>query len=306
MTAQTGKLSVVCPALNEAEGLPHFHGELCRVLAGVGDFEVIYVDDGSSDDTLSLLRAWASRDARVRYVSLSRNFGHQAAFLAGIDHARGDALVLMDSDLQHPPALIPELVRCWRSGADVVLTLRQEWRPRGLRRFASRCFSKMLGAREGRENVSDFCLLSRRAADELLRLRETHRWLRGLVQWLGYATETVAYTPAPRHAGQTKFTLGRLFSCSFDALTSFSRTPLRVPFALGVGSLAGGVGLLALTSNWTLGSVYLVGGAVLCSLGVLGEYVGRTFEQVKGRPLYLVRETDAAAQQQQDRPRQSA
>lgn len=106
MTAQTGKLSVVCPALNEAEGLPHFHGELCRALAGVCDFEVIYVDDGSSDGTLSLLRAWASRDARVRYVALSRNFGHQAAFLAGIDHARGDALVLMDSDLQDRKSVV--------------------------------------------------------------------------------------------------------------------------------------------------------------------------------------------------------
>jgi dolichol-phosphate mannosyltransferase len=319
-------LSVVCPALNEEEGLPLFHRELCRVLdtlADVCDYEVIYSNDGSTDGTLAVLRRWASVDPRVRYVSLSRNFGHQAAILAGMEHARGDALVLMDSDLQHPPAVIPELVRSWRAGNDVVVTLRNEWRPHGLRRLTSRWFAGLLRRitpTQSRQNMSDFCLLSRRAADEMIRLREAHRWLRGLLQWMGFTTGEVTYTPAPRQVGRSKFTMARLFGLSFDALLSFSRAPLQLSFMLGVVCLLCGAGVIgrsllgllipewhiASATVWTLASIHLVGGSILCSLGLLGEYVGRIFEQVKGRPIYLIQETDetmrAALGERQRRP----
>jgi len=315
MTAKCAKLSIVCPALNEEEGLPHFHRELCRVLnslADLCDYEVIYADDGSTDGTLAILRRWASVDPHVRYVSLSRNFGHQAAILAGMEHSRGDAVILMDSDLQHPPAVIPELVRSWQAGNDVVVTLRNEWRPYSLRRLTSRCFAGLLRritTMESRQNMSDFCLLSRRAADELIRLRETHRWLRGLLSWMGFSTGEVTYTPAPRHAGRTKFTLSRLLGYSFDAMLSFSRAPLRLSFALGVICLLCGVGVLGRgalallrpewhidsATVWLLTSIHLVGGSVLCSVGLLGEYIARIFEQVKGRPVYLIQETEETA-----------
>jgi dolichol-phosphate mannosyltransferase len=308
------KISVVCPVLNEEEGLPHFQRELCRVLNALGqyDYEVIFVDDGSSDGSLEILRHWARSDSRLRYVSLSRNFGVQAAFFAGMEHAEGDAIILMDADLQHPPAVIPELVRSWEAGHDVVVTLRNEWRRSSFRRFASRCFSRLLrrlSPMHARENISDFCLLSRRAVGDLLRMRETHRWLRGLIQWLGYSMAEVTYTPAERSYGKTKFTLARLFGYSFDALLSFSRAPLRlaagmgtVCFLLGLGIV--GRGLLGLLGpSWQvdpgmiilLASIYLVGGAVLFSIGLVGEYVGRIFEQVKDRPIYLLQETEKQA-----------
>jgi polyisoprenyl-phosphate glycosyltransferase len=305
-------VSIVCPALNEEEVLPHFHDELCRVLAsldGEYDFEVLYVDDGSSDGSLDLMRDWARADARVRYVSLSRNFGHQAAFTAGLEHASGDAVILMDADLQHPPGLIPKLLAGWREGRDLVITLREGHRPPGLTRLASLCFSgllRRLSPLRLRPRMSDFMLLSRPVVDELLRLRETHRYLRGMIQWLGYSAGEVAYRVPPRKAGRTKFNLPRLMDYSLDAILSFSRVPLRLAFVLGaifllIGVCVGGWAMLGLLvpgcgaggwSAWLLASVHLVGGAVLGGLGLLGEYLGRVFEQVKGRPLYLVRETE--------------
>ncbi len=313
MGAPTLLVSVVVPAFNEVEVLPYFHRALTGVLAGLEDryrFEIVYVDDGSTDATLSLLRCWAGTDTRVRYLSLSRNFGHQAAFTAGLESAGGDAVVLMDCDLQHPPALLPALLDRWREGHDLVLTLREGKRPGPIRGLMTRCFVgllRRLSATPLREQLTDFCLLSRRAADSLRRLRESHRYLRGLVQWLGYPAAEVVYEPPPRRAGRSRFTPGRLLAFGLDAITSSSRLPLRLSFALGLlfvvaglvaagGVLAGGGAEAAL-----LASVYLVGGTVLTMLGVVGEYVGRTFEQVQGRPLYLLKETDADLRQENAR-----
>jgi polyisoprenyl-phosphate glycosyltransferase len=311
MSAADIKLSIVCPAFNEEEVLPHFHAELRAVLAGLEgeyDVEVIYVDDGSSDRTLEILRVLASSDPRVRYLSLSRNFGPQAALTAGMEHATGDVLISLDSDLQHPPSLIPVLLQKWKEGHDVVLTEREDdpYQP-WLRRVTSRGFFRVMKAMSERQvqvAASDYRLLSRKAIDALLQLRETHRFLRGLVDWLGFKSAVVRFKVAPRGGGSSKFTMPRLTSLSIDAMLSFSKLPRRLPLYTGLfvllgGLLFGGYGLLAALcgAGWQPGwlamltALHLIGGAILCSLGLLGEYMGRIYEQVKGRPLYLLKES---------------
>jgi dolichol-phosphate mannosyltransferase len=307
-------LSVVCPAFNEEEVLPRFHAELCASLAPLAreyELEILYVDDGSRDGTLEVLRRLAAGDARVRYLSFSRNFGHQAALTAGLEHARGDVVVSMDSDLQHPPALVPTLLAKWREGNDLVLTLRQD-DPRlsPFKRLSSRAFYRLLrwlSDTEVRAAASDFRLTSRKALDALLRLHETHRFLRGMVNWLGFPTATVPFMPAGRAGGVSKYTLRRMLTLALDGMLSFSKVPLRLALLLGalqfVLGLAAGAYTLAQALGTPAGSgtgvvltaLFLVGGSVLGALGVLGEYVGRIYEQVKGRPHYLLKEMSPPA-----------
>ncbi len=320
MTGKLPRLSIVCPAYQEEEVLPHFHRELCAVLATLEpefEVEILYVDDGSRDRTLGLLRAMAASDARVRYLSFSRNFGHQAALTAGLEHARGDVVITMDSDLQHPPRLIPELLGKWREGYEVVLTIRAEDPGLGLfKRLTSRLFyyvMRRLSDTEIRFAAADFRLMTHRAVAALLQLRETHRFLRGLVQWLGFPTAEVPYEPAPRKAGVTKYTVRKMVNFALDAVLSFSRVPLRLTLVLGLAVGVGGLVLAAAFTTlaalgrlefgagwaWVLVTMHLLGGSILVGLGLVGEYVGRIYEQVKGRPLYLLKETsedrDAAA-----------
>ena len=312
MSAPVCKLSVVCPAFNEEEVLPRFHAELCAVLDPLRreyEVEILYVDDGSRDGTLEVLRRLAAGDARVRYLSFSRNFGHQAALTAGLEHARGDVVVSMDSDLQHPPALLPVLLEKWRAGHDLVLTLRQD-DPRlsPFKRLSSRAFYRLLrwlSDTEVRAAASDFRLMSRKALDALLRLHETHRFLRGMVNWLGFPTTTVPFMPASRAGGVSKYTLRRMLTLALDGMLSFSKVPLRLAlllgallFLLGLGAgawaLARALFAEASGTGVVLTALFLVGGCVLGALGVLGEYVGRIYEQVKGRPHYLLKEASPA------------
>lgn len=316
MARDRRKLSIVCPAFNEEEVLPHFHRELCAVLAALAtdyEIEVIYVDDGSCDGTLAVLRELAAHDARVRYLSFSRNFGHQAALTAGLEIARGDAVVTMDSDLQHPPELLPALLEKWRAGFEVVLTIREEDRRLGLvKRFTSKCFyrvMRLLSDTDIRMAAADYRLMSRRAVEALLQLRETHRFLRGMVQWLGFRAAEVPFQPAERRAGASKYSLRRMLNLAGDGLLSFSRLPLRVATFLGLLSLSFGLlAALYLAGSWLLGreqagagwgvvlaSLYVLGGCILCGLGLVGEYVGRIYEQVKGRPLYVLKERSPEA-----------
>lgn len=315
MTASVRKVSIVCPAYEEEEVLPSFHAGLAAVLRPLEHeyrFEIIFVDDGSQDRTLEVLRGLAAADPRVRYLSLSRNFGHQAATTAGLEHATGDAVITLDSDLQHPPALIPLLLAKWRAGFDVVLTVREPQARQGLvKRFTSWAFHQLLqrlSDKEVRVPASDYRLLSRQALDGLLRLHETHRFLRGLVNWLGYPTATVSFRVADRGGGVSKFTLRRLSAYALDALLSSSKVPLRLSLLLGLVFFLAGLGQGAFTliaallgrgpwdGGWgvVLTAVLLVGGCTLCCLGLVGEYVGRVYDQVKARPLYLLKETSAA------------
>lgn len=309
-------LSVVCPAYQEEDVLPIFHHELSAVLAQFkGEFrvEVIYVDDGSSDRTLNVLRDLAATDPQVRYLSLSRNFGHQAALTAGLEHARGDVIVTMDSDLQHPPRLIPELLAKWREGFDIVLTIRaDDERLPWTKRFSSKLFyavMRHLSDTDIRDAASDFRLMSRKGVDALLQLKERHRLLRGMVQWLGFKTAEIPCRPDARRAGRTKYTLRRMLRLAGEGFFSFSLVPLRVSTWLGMAtilvglahalwlmiSLARGEAGLAAGSLYLLVWTQLLSGAVLVAVGVLGEYVGRIFEEVKDRPLYLVKEMTAHA-----------
>jgi polyisoprenyl-phosphate glycosyltransferase len=315
MTTTKALLSVVSPVYEEEEVLPHFHRVLGEVLDGLADeyeAEIILVDDGSRDGTLALLRQMAADDPRVRYFSFSRNFGHQAAITAGLENARGDAVVTLDCDLQHPPSLIPVLMQKWREGYDIVATVREDDRTVGLwKRLTSRVFfrlMRLLSEEEVREAASDYQLLSRKALQALLLMGETHRFLRGMVNWLGFPTATVPFRVAEREAGASKFTFGRLTGFATDALLSFSKIPLRLPFFLGaavvfIGLLYAVYGLArviaageVLEPGWitVLATLHLIGGSILCSVSLVGEYVGRIYEQVKGRPLYLLKESSPA------------
>jgi len=301
-------LSIVCPAYEEEDVLPDFHRALSDALAPLANdyrIEILYVDDGSRDRTLDVLRAVATMDGRVRYLSLSRNFGHQAALTAGIEHARGDAVVTLDTDLQHPPALIPTLVARWREGHDVVLTLRADDRRLGhFKRITSGAFYRLLrrwSDVDVRSAASDFRLLSRKAVDGLLALRESHRYLRGMVQWLGFRVAEVPFRPDARRAGTSKYTVGKMARLAADGLCSFSRAPLRLSVLLGLGLTAASLLLslaVALTRSGPvdsllvclIGGVHVVGACLLVSLGVLGEYVGRIYEECKRRPIYVLKD----------------
>ncbi len=319
MTSPPRKLSIVCPAYEEKEVLPAFHAELCAVLDTLGpeySIEIVYVDDGSRDGTLEVLRELAKQDHRARYLSLSRNFGKEAALTAGLEHARGDVVITLDTDLQHPPALIPTLLERWREGHDIVFTLRQDDPQLGpFKRLTSQAFHRLmrwLSDSEVSTDASDYRLMSRKAVDGLLSLRETHRFLRSMVSWLGFPATTVLFQVASRGGGVSKFTLGPLLKLACDGMLSFSKVPLRLSLLAGlvVGLLGPLVGAAALATallgaplfpagvGAILVAVLVVGGLVLCGLGIVGEYVGRIYEEVKGRPLYLLKEALPSA----DRP----
>ncbi len=297
-------LSVVSPVYQEEATIERFCAAVTDALKDI-PFELVLVDDGSTDDTQAKLAGLAAADARIKTVLLSRNVGHQAAITAGLDHASGNVAVTLDSDLQDPPAVIPKLLERWRQGADVVYAVRRT-RP-GESRFklrSARLFYKLFRAVASVDlepNAGDFRLLDRRALDAVRSMRERSRFLRGMSIWVGFTQDSVPYDRDPRYAGETKFTLGRMVRFSFDAFASFSYRPLQLATALGF--LISGVAFIAipvvivlkLTGNYLYGfstveiTMLLLGGIQLITIGMIGEYVGRIFDEVKGRPLYLVR-----------------
>jgi dolichol-phosphate mannosyltransferase len=298
-------VSVVVPLLDEELTLPEFYG---RVKAALGAFEweLIGVDDGSVDRTPEILRSLAAEDERVRMVRLSRRFGHQAALTAGLDAAAGDVVITIDGDLQDPPELIPGLVAEWASGADVVHAVRKRrageprWRLAAIHGFY-RLYSRLAGI-DVVSNSGDYRLLSRQAVSALRSTQERNRFLRGLSVWIGFEQTQVLYDRDARYAGETKYPLGRLFELALDGLISFSRTPLRI--AAIFGGLASAAALIAIpvviikkiAGSYVPGIasltvvVLLLGGIQLLTLGVIGEYLGRSYEEAKRRPIYLVRE----------------
>ena len=302
-------VSIVCPAFEEEEVLPVFHRNLQAELERLKSqyrFEILLVDDGSSDRTLDVIKEIARNDPAVSYVSLSRNFGHQAALTAGLEHARGDAVISMDADMQHPPHVIPELLAAWREGFDVVITIREVDRELPwFKRVTSTAFYRLMqlvSDTEVRVAAADFRLLSRVALDALLQLREHHRFVRGMVQWLGFRVKECVFHPGERVAGRSKYTFRRMLRLAGDGLFSFSRAPLRAANWVCMGFL--GLAMLhavLMGLDWLQGAGfaswhYLAGivnlgiGCVLGALGVMGEYIGRVSEQVKQRPLYVIKE----------------
>jgi dolichol-phosphate mannosyltransferase len=308
-------VSVVVPALNELKNLPRLYEQVRSVLDGTGwKFELIIVDDGSTDETLSIVKEMRLGDPRIHYVSLSRNFGHQAALLAGLEHSHGDVVVSMDADLQHPPELIPRMLNLWLEGYDVVHTVKRSDESAGLlRKVIARVFYKtfsMLCEVDLAFGQSDFRLLDARVVGELCKMPEHDKFLRGLVQWMGFRQATVDYDVTPRFAGRPSYSLSRRLSFHTNGILSFSIVPLRCFTVIGllVSVPAGVYGLLALLEGvygllfgypgWVVpgwasivASVTFLGGIQLIGIGMLGEYLGRVFEQSKGRPEYLIRET---------------
>jgi dolichol-phosphate mannosyltransferase len=298
-------LSVVAPMFNEEGTIETFYDRVRTALEGL-PFELVLVDDASSDGTVSLLDGLADTDPRVRVLHLSRNFGHQAALTAGLEHASGDVVAMLDGDLQDPPELIPEMLVEWRRGADVVYAVRKRragegWFKLTTARWFYRLFARVTKL-DLRQNSGDFRLLSRRALDAVLRMRERNRFLRGMTVWVGYPQAAVEYERDARFAGETKYTLGKMVRFSLDAISSFSWLPLQAATLLGfVFSLVAFLGLplviLARIADiyvpgvsTLLFVILLLGGIQLITVGIIGEYVGRIYDEVKGRPLYLVRE----------------
>lgn len=297
-------LSVVAPVFDEEALIGEFYARICSALEGLR-FEVVLVDDGSSDGTPEILDQLAENDPRVRVIYLSRNFGHQTALTAGLDHAHGDAVVMLDADLQDPPELIPRMLDHWRAGCDVVYAVREQ--REGESRFklsTARWFYRLfdkLAQVELQHNSGDFRLLDRRALNALLSMRERNRFLRGMTVWVGYTQAAVPYCRDPRHAGETKYTLSKMLRFSLDAISSFSHRPLQLATLLGfvISTLAfiaiPVVIVLRLLGSYLPGfsaltiAVLLLGGIELIAIGIIGEYVGRIYDEVKGRPLYLVR-----------------
>jgi len=302
-------LSVVVPCYDEADCLRATHDRLSATLAAIPDqrYEIIYVDDGSRDASADILRNLHGADPHVSAVLLSRNFGHQVAVTAGIEHARGDAVVLIDADLQDPPEMIAEFVRLWRAGYDVVYGVRST--REGESRFklwTARLFYRLLSRLSDVPiplDAGDFRLMDRKVVDGLRAMPERHRFVRGMVSWVGHRQTAVSYTRAPRHAGASKYPLLKMMRFALDGVTSFSTVPLRLATWTGfLIAAAASIGIVyaliarLFTKDWVSGwaglfiSVLFLGGVQLIFLGIIGEYVGRIYSEIKHRPLYFVAE----------------
>jgi glycosyltransferase involved in cell wall biosynthesis len=292
-------ISIVVPCYNEEAGLAELHRRLAAVAATIGaDHEIILVDDGSRDRTAEAIRRLAESDPHVRGVSLSRNFGHQAALSAGIDHAAGDAVVVMDADLQHPPELIARFIEKWREGFDIVYGYREGRRPR----LGYRIINALMQVRVPAE-AADFRLMDRRVVDAFRQMPERSRFIRGMMSWLGFKQTGIGYQDQSRFAGERSYTIRQTLRMALDAVLSFSHVPLRIASLLGFVTLmlglAYGVFILyawwadrVIERGWTgiMMTVLVLGGVQLICLGIIAEYLGRVYEEVKRRPLYVVRE----------------
>jgi glycosyltransferase involved in cell wall biosynthesis len=302
-------LSIVVPAYNEQAVLREFHKRISKVLNTVNmEAEIVFINDGSRDATLSLMRELSELDARVGVVNLSRNYGKEIALTAGLDHAHGDAIVVIDADLQDPPELIPDLISEWRNGYDVVYAQRiVRDGETALKKLTAFLFYRVIQRSSGRVHVpvdtGDFRLLSRRALDALLRLREQHRFMKGLFAWIGYPQKAVPYRRDPRYAGATKYNYWGMWNLAIEGITSFTTSPLRAASYLGLLTASGAFiyGFLMIFKTLMYGNpvpgypslmvvVLFLGGIQLIAIGVIGEYLGRMFDESKRRPLYFVQD----------------
>ncbi|MYT08002.1 glycosyltransferase [Streptomyces sp. SID5470] len=302
-------VSYVLPVYNEEDGIKAFHTELTTALdeRPESDYELVYVNDGSGDGSLAILKDLAKNDERVRVVDFARNFGHQIAITAGLDVARGDAVIVMDTDLQDPPRVSLELVDAWREGAEIVHARRRSRQDTAFKRATAHLYYRVLRSSTDVDiplDTGDFRLLDRRVADELRKYRERSRFVRGIVASMGYRQTEVAFDRDERFAGETKYPLRKMARLAIDGMTSFSTAPLKMITRLGfvvlVLSLLGILYALAMkffrpditVSGWTMMMcvVLFLGGTQMLSLGVIGAYIGRIYSEAQGRPLYLVRD----------------
>lgn len=300
--------SIIAPIFNEKDNLPELHRRVSEVMNSTGEpWELILVDDGSTDGSADIIRDMAKHDSHVRPVIFARNFGHQVAVTAGLDYSRGDAVVIIDADLQDPPELILEMAKKWKDGNEVVFAVRTEregeswfklWTASLFYRIIYRITDVKIPLDTG-----DFRLMDRKVVNVMNRMRERHRFLRGMSAWVGFKQVGVEYKRAARKAGETKYPFRKMFRLAINAVTGFSYFPLQVATFFGFASASLAiiaipvVAILRLTNTHffegqttTLVAVLFLGGVQLISLGILGEYIGRLYDEAKGRPLYIVRE----------------
>jgi polyisoprenyl-phosphate glycosyltransferase len=303
-------VTIVCPAYHEEDALPLFHRELSRVLApleALYQFEILYIDDGSRDSTLAAMKMVAASDERVRVLSFARNFGKEAALLAGLTNAAGELIITMDTDLQHPPELIPQLLEKANGPVDLVITVREEYqKPGWFNQLGTQTFYRILDALseiEIRKETSDFLLMKRKVADVLLQMPERNRYMKGLIHWTGFAYAEVPFTPQQRTVGYTKFSFRRLMALGKDCLFAFSKKPLTLATNFGTIALLAGfgwaiaaivqgmlnIGDISWTTHYLIASTHVLAGAILLALGIVGEYIGRMWDEVRHRPSFLVK-----------------
>ena len=306
------RVSIVVPFLNEEENLPLLYERSNKVFAALAETpEFVFIDDGSSDGSLKWVQEAAEKDPNVKYIQLSRNFGHQRAITAGMNLCTGDAAVIIDADLQDPPEVMADLIKKWKEGYDVVHAVRSERKGEsGLKKFLAHTFYRIMSQITEVEmtvDAGDFRLLSRKALDALNAMPEQHRYMRGLASWIGFNQTTVSYSRDARYAGTTKYPITKSIGLALNAITSFSGTPLRFVFYLGsllctlsfgiyiyllcVWTIAGRTPSHAGTTYLTL-AIFFVSGLQMLCMGILGQYIRRVFDEIKDRPLYLVRDTN--------------
>jgi glycosyltransferase involved in cell wall biosynthesis len=301
-------ISIVAPVFNEEAVLPEFHQAISRVLPALPfDFEIVYINDGSSDKTLNIIKEFRQSDKQVTLIDLSRNFGKEIALTAGLHKAAGDAVIVIDADLQDPPELIPELIREWQNGYDVVYAQRSHRRGESLLKRTTAHFFYRIIQRVNKitipEDTGDFRILSRRAVNALNTFNEQHRFMKGLFAWIGYRQKAVHYQRDPRYSGETKWNYWKLWNFAIDGITSFTIAPLKISTYLGLLTAAGafGYGIYMVIETLIYGNpvpgypsliviILILGGVQLVAIGILGEYLGRIFNETKGRPLYFVNE----------------
>lgn len=301
-------LSLIVPVFNEEEVLPASYARMSAAMQALTgyDYEIIYVNDGSRDGTMKRLRAIAKEHKEVRVISFSRNFGHQLAVTAGMDNARGDALIIIDADLQDPPEVIAELVKAWENGADIAYGKRLKREGETVfKKLTAFCYYRLLNAMSAYPiplDTGDFRLLDKKVADVFLKMREHNRFLRGMSGWMGFDAVPVEYVRHERQAGKTKYTLKKMLRLAFDGILGFSYKPMSLALyagaALGVIGMLGLIALIIIAATigcapwlWAVDGLVLINALTLAAIGVQGAYLNRIYDEVRGRPLYIAAET---------------
>jgi polyisoprenyl-phosphate glycosyltransferase len=301
--------SIIIPIYNEEANIAALYSRLCQVMQELEDeTELVLIDDGSRDRSLEMIRQLHAQDARVNYLSFARNFGHQIAVTAGLNFARGQAVMVMDADLQDPPELLPQLIERWQQGYQVVYAQRsQRQREPWLKRLMAHWFYRILRHLADVDipiDTGDFCLMDRRVVDLLNAMPERNRYIRGLRAWVGYRQTAVCFDRAPRYAGSVKYTFSQSLALAINSLVGFSKVPLRLSTYLGLAAAAVSLLMSLLVLYWRFFAprspltgytiitvvVFFLGAVQLISIGILGEYIGRIYEEIKGRPLYTLSE----------------
>lgn len=310
-TSYTTMIDIIIPILNEEEALPALHQQICAVIDNLRyEFKLYYVNDGSTDGTQDILQGIKAQDSRVSVLELSRNFGHQAALTAGLDHSNGDFVITMDGDGQHPPELIPEMIRLAETGYDVVIAQRMDEESVSFKRITSNLFYRLIntiGDTNIQAGAADFRLLKKPVVEALRNMREYHRLLRGMVAWMGYRTIILPYDQPSRLGGKTKYSLRKMMRLAAHATFSFSLIPLYLGISVGaIFLLLALAEIIYVLSFWVTGQqaslapgwsslmfvLLFVGGSLMITLGFIGIYVGYIFQEVKKRPIYILREKD--------------